>query len=158
MMTRLLFDIEADGLLNDIRNIWCIVTKDVDTGAVQTYWEHGLKRGVKHLQEADCIIGHNVIGYDLPAIWKIMGNWRGKYPLIVDTLVVSRALLPERQGGHGLGAWGERLNFPKGKQPDFTCYSPEMLKYCIQDVELNHKVLTALEEELGHTLTGYKVY
>ena len=78
--------------------------------------------------------------------------------MIADTLLISRFLWPERAGGHGLGAWGERLGFPKGDYSDWSKYTPEMLAYCRQDVEVNHQVLLALEEEHGTPFEGYEVY
>ena len=156
-MTRLVFDIEADGLLNNVTQIWCIVTMDADTGVVTRYPHDKIPEGIAALPEADCLIGHNIIGYDLKAIWKLHGEWE-KVPLIVDTYVVSRSLWPERQAGHSLEAWGNRLGFPKIDFNDYTQYTNDMLEYCVRDVELNVKVLEALEEEYGETLTGYKVY
>lgn len=158
-MKRLVFDIEADGLLPTIENIWCIVTQDPDTGEVNKYScaAAGVMRGVHDLQQADCLIGHNIIGYDLKAIWKVIGEW-DKVPLIADTLVISRGLYPERPGGHSLEAWGKSLNCPKIEFNDYSKYTPEMLTYCEQDVALNVKVLEALEEEYGGVFTGYKVY
>lgn len=158
-MSRLVFDIEGDGLLKTVTQIWCIVTQDADTGEVKRYpcACAAVMAGIEALKNADCLIGHNIIAYDLKAIWKLHGEWE-KVPLIVDTLVVSRGLWPERSDGHSLEAWGKRLGFPKIDFNDYTKYTEEMLAYCEQDVALNVKVLKALEEEHGATFTGYKVY
>lgn len=84
-------------------------------------------------------------------------------PLILDTLVISRALWPERPWGHSLAAWGEYLGEKKGDFDDFEEYSEEMLEYCKQDVIVTAKVLHALNKEYGEitnglTLKGYSVY
>ena len=34
---KLIFDIEANNLLDDVTQIWCIVTRDVDTDEVYTF-------------------------------------------------------------------------------------------------------------------------
>lgn len=107
-------------------------------------------------------MGHNIIGYDLPALWKTNGAW-DTVPLVLDTLVLSRALWPERPWGHSLRAWGEHLGEPKGDFTDFEEYSDEMLNYCEQDVMVNYKILKALEKEYGElsdgaAFKGYSVY
>ena len=157
---RLMFDIEADGLLHEVRHTWCLVTKDLDTNEIKEWEPRHFNDGLSHLFKADVIAGHNIIGYDIPVINKLhwLYEMPQKYPLIIDTLVISRALWPERPGGHGLAAWGERLGYPKMEFDDFTKYTPEMMEYCVQDVNLNHEVLKALEEEHGSTFPGYKVY
>lgn len=154
---KLLFDIEADGLLPTITKIWCIVTKDLDTGVMAHFEPHNVGYGVELLKRADILVGHNIIGYDLPAIWKVTGDWEDK-PLIIDTLVCSRCLWPERAGGHSLEAYGKKLGFPKIEHNDFTKFTPAMLKYCKQDVLLNEQVLNFLEEEHGDPFPGYQVY
>ncbi len=156
-MSRLVFDIEGDELLYHLTTIWCVTTQDADSGEIIHYPPAALDAGIASLREADCLIGHNIIGYDLPAIWKIKGDWES-VPLVVDTLLVSRALFPERYGGHSLEAWGERLKFPKLEFKEFDKYTPEMGVYCDRDVALNVKVLEALEKEHEATLTGFKVY
>ena len=70
-------------------------------------------------------------------------------PPIIDTLIVSRLLWPERTWGHGLGAWGKHLGFEKGDFNKWEEYTEEMGVYCLQDVALNVKVYEALTEEYG---------
>jgi DNA polymerase-1 len=156
-MSRILFDIEGDGLLPSLTTIWCIVAMNVDTGFKSFFTPSEIEKGIEYLKKQDCLIGHNIIGYDLKALWKLYGEW-DEVPLIVDTLVTSRCLWPERTTGHSLDAWGKRLGYEKIEFDDYSQYSTEMLTYCERDVELNVKVLEALEEEHGDTLTGFKVY
>jgi DNA polymerase-1 len=156
-MSRLVFDIEGDDLLFHMTQIHCLVTQDADTKEISKYPPDRLGEGIASLRGAECLIGHNIIGYDLPAIWKIFGNW-DHFPLIVDTLVISRHLFPERYGGHGLAAWGERLGYPKLDFDDYENYSEEMLTYCTRDVSLNLRVLQELEKEAEEVFTGFKVY
>ena len=147
-MSNLVFDIEADGL--DPSKIHCIVAQDVDTKDVFTFDNTQLEAGYLFLKAADKLIGHNIIGYDLPAIKKVTG-FDLSHKKIVDTLVLSRLFKPSREGGHGLESWGYRLKFPKGdfgEQEDaWDFYRPEMLEYCKRDVELNTKVYQQLRKE-----------
>ena len=158
-MSNLVFDIEADGL--DPTKIFCIVAQDVDTMDVFTFDNTQLEEGYGLLRAADKLIGHNIIGYDLPAIKKITGlDLSNKN--IVDTLVLSRLFKPTREGGHGLESWGYRLKFNKGDYGDnqdaWDAYSPEMLEYCKRDVELNTKVYQQLRvESRGFTPQAVKL-
>jgi len=147
-MSNLVFDIEADGL--DPTKIFCIVAQDVETKDVFTFDNTQLQEGYDMLSSATKLIGHNLIGYDIPAIKKVAGlDLFDKK--IVDTLVLSRLFKPTREGNHGLEGWGYRLGFHKGdfgKQEDaWEAYSPEMLEYCKNDVLLNTKVYEALKVE-----------
>ena len=86
----LVFDIEADGL--NPTKIFCIVAQDVDTGDVFTFDVTQLDEGYELLKSADKLIGHNIIGYDLPAIKTVAGIDLSNKK-IVDTLVLSRLFL-----------------------------------------------------------------
>lgn len=158
-MSNLVFDIEADGL--DPTKIFCIVAQDVDTMEVFKFDNTQLEKGYGLLRAADKLIGHNIIGYDLPAIKDITGLDLSNKK-IVDTLVLSRLFKPTREGGHGLESWGYRLKFNKGdygaNQDAWDAYCPEMLEYCKRDVELNTKVYQQLRvESRGFTPTAVKL-
>jgi len=144
----IVFDIEADGL--SPTKIFCIVAQDVDTGDVFTFDNTQLEAGYLFLKSATKLIGHNILGYDLPAL-KVVAGVDLSNKKIVDTLVLSRLFKPTREGGHGLESWGYRLNFNKGDYGEnddaWDCYTPEMLEYCKRDVELNTKVYEALKVE-----------
>ena len=157
---RLLFDIEGDGLLDTVSKCWCIVTQDIDTGAVESYTPQSISGGLEALLSADLLVGHNLCGYDIPALRKLYRSFdvTKPFPKVLDTLVVSRFLWPERPWGHSLGAWGEHLGVKKGDYSDWSKYSPEMLEYCQQDVNVNLEILRALEKEYGGKLRGYAVY
>ena len=144
----IVFDIEADGL--NPSKIFCIVAQDVDTEEVFTFDNTQLEAGYSFLKSATKLIGHNLLGYDLPALKDVEGIDLSDKK-IVDTLVLSRLFKPTREGGHGLESWGYRLKFNKGDYGDnqdaWDAYTPEMLEYCKRDVELNTKVYMALRQE-----------
>jgi len=155
----IVFDIEADGL--DPTKIHCIVAQDVDTMDVFTFDNTQLDEGYTFLKNADKLIGHNIIGYDIPALKKVTGVDLS-HKKIVDTLVLSRLFKPSREGGHGLESWGYRLKFNKGdfgeQEEEWDTYTPEMLEYCKRDVELNTKVYQQLRiESRGFTPTSVKL-
>jgi len=68
----IIFDLETDGLLHAVTKIHCIVCYDTDTGTTHIYNDEGdqdpIIRGITYLEGADCIVGHNIIGYDIPVI------------------------------------------------------------------------------------------
>ena len=153
----IVFDIEADGL--NPTKIYCIVAQDVDTGDVFTFDNTQLQEGYEFLMSATKLIGHNIIGYDLPALRKVEGIDLSDKK-IVDTLVLSRLFKPTREGGHGLESWGYRLGYNKGSygQSDgaWDAYCPEMLEYCKRDVILNTKVYKELRKE-SRGFTGQSI-
>tara|TARA_X000001382_G_scaffold10166_1_gene7016 strand:+ start:369 stop:2105 length:1737 start_codon:yes stop_codon:yes gene_type:complete len=140
----LVFDIETDGLNPTV--IWCLVAID-ETGDVYKYYEDTLDEGIKLLQEADKIIGHNIIGYDIPVIKKLKGVDLYNPNKVVDTLVLSRLFNPTREGGHSIAKWGYKLGLPKKDSPEWTCFTKEMLDYCEQDVVINNKLFNYLKKE-----------
>ena len=82
---RLVFDIETDGLLPDVSKVHCIVLKDLDTNEVITA---KTKKALQLLNEADEIIGHNIIKYDIPVLQKLYGFVTSAK--IFDTIVAAR--------------------------------------------------------------------
>ena len=143
-MKRLAIDVETDGL--DATKIWCAVTKDIDTNEVNTWKEAtGLRQ---YINEQDLLIGHNIIGFDLPVLNRLWNLNTESNPLR-DTLIMSRLLNPVLEKGHSLDSWGERLGLKKGDFNDFTGgLSEDMVAYCIQDVEISHSLFTHLDAGL----------
>ena len=157
-MKRYVFDIEANGLVNlELDNkgraaqradrIHCVVITDVDTGEVFSSTPGEDDLATAKLSEADMIIGHNIIGYDLPCLYKLTGWSPRKDQKIVDTLVVGRLMHPDRTNlpkglrGQALKDWGayvgnDKMEYDGGWEE----FSQEMLTYCIQDVDANISV------------------
>ena len=71
----LIFDLETDGLLRDVSTIHCLAIHDLDNQENYTFNDTGSEepvvRGIQLLTDADSIIGHNIIGYDIPVIHKL---------------------------------------------------------------------------------------
>ena len=140
---RAIVDIETDSL--NATKVHCIVAKDVDSGRVYPFppdMIHGFRdwsQGVKQF------IMHNGLSFDAPVCNRLLGT-NIKPSQIVDTLVLSQLFNPIRDG-HSLKAWGERLGFPKGDVETFEVYTPDMLEYCKQDVNITHKLFNILQNE-----------
>ena len=96
MKTQLLFDLESTGLLRRGSRIHCIVMRDALDGSASVYDhlpERALLQGVKQLEEADVLIGHNIIGYDIPLLKEQFPDFSPQGQA-VDTLVLSRLFIP----------------------------------------------------------------
>ena len=143
------WDLENDNLLFGLSKGYCAVATDYHTGEVTKFTPDNYSDIVKHVKKYDVNAGHSIIGYDLPALEILLGTkfsvlpdtLEGKDVYFLDTLVMSKLLNPDRQGGHGLEPWGRRLDSYKINFHDFSKFTPEMLTYCEQDVNLNVKVL-----------------
>jgi DNA polymerase I-like protein with 3'-5' exonuclease and polymerase domains len=90
----------------------------------------------------DYIIGHNIIGFDAPVVRSVWGVSIHRKK-VLDTLVMSRLLNPQLEGGHSLKNWGKKLaleGLAEEGKGDFTDYDgglcDEMIDYCVQDVKL----------------------
>ena len=91
---RILFDIEGDNYLNELTVIHCIVTKDVDTNEVRRFRPNEIKKGLKFLQDAKVLIGHNALDYDIRAIKKLYPRWSTD-AYIYDTLIAAKIAYPD---------------------------------------------------------------
>jgi DNA polymerase I-like protein with 3'-5' exonuclease and polymerase domains len=155
----LIFDLETDGLLDEVSKIHCLVIKSTETGKALTFGPVGcdqpLGPGLELLMSSnDIIAGHNVIKYDLPVIQKLYPWFKVDPSKVFDTLVATRLIwanikdtdnvllkqekLPGKLfGSHSLAAWGYRLGNYKGDYSGgWETFSQEMLDYCVQDVEV----------------------
>ena len=153
---RLVFDLESDGLLEEVSKVHCIVIKNLDTNEVINL---KLNKAMEMLASADLIIGHNIIKYDIPVLQKLYG-FRTEAK-IFDTIVAARLFYPDIRdrdfrkpdfpknmiGRHSLEAWGHRIGNYKGQiVTDWKEFTQEMLQYCIQDVEVTATLYNILTQ------------
>jgi len=145
MNNRIIFDIETDGLKPTV--VWVIVTKDIDSGEVKVFEKNQWDAFNQYIKQAKEVIGHNIIGYDIPVCERLLGT-TFKHCTITDTLVMSRLANPQREA-HSLDYWGGLLGNEKGTYSDWSRYTPEMVEYCKQDVNVNESVYERLVHELA---------
>ena len=135
------------------------------------HFNHGpttVCRSVAELHRAlsgvECVIGHNLIAFDLPILKQVWGfDWNRE---VIDTLVLSRLLDPAINGGHSLKAnalrAGESLkeefdasDFDRGDDPAVL---ERMAHYCVADTKANWDVyqkLLSKKEALGFSDESY---
>lgn len=178
----LTFDCETDGLLDQLTTIHCISLQEVDEagqplGPVLSANDHGtgeltIREAIERLQNADRVVGHNIAGFDIPAIAKVYPGF--KVRAYYDTLLISTLIYPDLKdrdfkarkkqganpvlpgkmiGRHSLEAWGYRLGEWKGDYSQmmkdrgldpWAQWSQEMDDYCDQDVVVTTKLLALL--------------
>jgi hypothetical protein len=134
--------------------IHCLVLRSPDTDEVKEFRPDNIAEGVQLLVQAEEIIGHNILDFDIPAIQLVYPDFvpSGK---VTDTLVMSRLIkhelfnedaergfsqadFPKRLwGSHSLKAWGLRLSDLKDDYDGgWEAFSEEMLSYCVQDTKV----------------------
>ena len=77
---QLVFDIETDDL--DATLIHCIVAQDLNTEEIYKFPPDKLQEGYKFLTTADTLIGHNIIGFDIPMVHKFSDVDLSSIPVI----------------------------------------------------------------------------
>ena len=158
---QLLFDIESNGLIFQITKVHCIAVIDVLTDEEFFFGPETISEGLALLYDADTLIGHNILTYDLKALKKVHGWDPRPGTRRLDTLVVSRTMFPALRkedakrgpewdtkltGSHSLEAWGIRLGEHKAHyEGGWEEYSEEMGAYCRQDIKTNLRLLRHLK-------------
>ena len=92
---------ETNGLINDTTHIHCIVLHHVEENYTESFNDEcpgkGMSspviRALQWLELADTIVGHNIIGFDIPVAQSIY-HWFNPSGVIVDTLLLSRLYHP----------------------------------------------------------------
>ena len=169
------FDIETNGLsfTKEDPRIHCIAVHWAEDSRTEVFNDekysesakelpmgssYSITTALSNLEVADVIVGHNIIGYDLPYINHIY-PWFNPRGTIIDTLLLSRLYHPnlldidkknewknmptKLYGSHSLKAYGYRLGVYKGdfgETSDWKEWSQEMQDYCVQDVKVTEKL------------------
>lgn len=144
----LVADIETNGLRPD--TIYMVGVLNLETEEYTAYIGDEVPLGLMRLAEAECVIGHNFIGYDAPVIENLTdGLIKIDKEKIIDTCDLSRRLFPLLPS-HKLKVWGEifgdeKIEYDKG----FHRYHPDMVPYLEQDVRLTTRLFRFLSEQSG---------
>ena len=186
-------DIETSSLLSEMLDfssfpyklkpdakLWCVVIRDIYTNEVVVLEKNEITKEAlqENLKGVQFLVHHNGIKFDLITLklFDVLDynigyldeedTIFGDKTKMIDTLIISRLLNPDRHGGHSLAEWGLRtgakkidfrgelikLGFipkdsPKGFE--FKQYHPSMVTYCIGDTDVNRNTFFALMEEMG---------
>lgn len=94
MGRRLVWDLETDGLLDEVSVIHCAVAKDLDTREVFDFKPNEISQALDLLADAEHLVGQNSIKYDNAVIGKLYPRWKTKATQH-DTMVMSRLIYPD---------------------------------------------------------------
>ena len=158
------FDLETNGLYDEVTTIHCLVLHDLNRDQTFTYGPDSIATGLEHLATADVLIGQNILFFDIPVIRKLYPFYTFAAARIIDTLITTRLIWPKEKlydmdteqytqvppklrGSASLKAWGYRLSDYKISFKDFKEYSEEMLAYCIQDVNVTTQLFKHTQKQ-----------
>ena len=124
------FDVECDGF--NPTKLHCISVKGTNTKLKSTANYDNMR---KFFSNADVLIGHNIIRFDVPVVEKLLGiKIKAR---LVDTLAISWYLEPKRVR-HGLEYYGEDFGIPKPVVTDWDgLTTEEYIHRCEEDVKIN---------------------
>ena len=84
-MLRYACDIETNGLLHQLDRVHSLVLRNLDTNEVISCSNEGnyvpVQSGLDLLQEADLIVGHNFINFDMRGLAKVYPTFKIKEKL-----------------------------------------------------------------------------
>ncbi len=172
-MSRLIFDVETDNLLDKLTKVHCMAIRDVDTDQTWSFVDQRqsktyppLADGLAMLDAADLTVAHNGIGFDAPALKKVLNYTFPKRERLFDTMIMSQVLcknLKDRDMNefnrgrfpghllmkpHSLEAWGIRLGNKKAAYTGgWEKWSEEMHNYCIQDTSTTRDLFLMFEKK-----------
>src|SRR6266550_514158 len=135
---RIVIDIECNRLINPDK-IWVIVCYDIDKEEYRIFRnEDDWPRFIDYISTAELIVGHNVLGYDLPVLQNLFGIVFDSRKTI-DTLIISKMADYSRKG-HSVEDYGLEFGYEKIKHYDFTHYSKVLEDYFIRDVDITYGI------------------
>ncbi len=168
-MKEVVFDIEANALLDNISEVYVIACVDTDGSNEKVFSDLDcgdrkpdgtLEDGARYLLKYDKIIAHNVAGYDVhvlerffPSVWN-KPSYRLK---LWDTLVqsksqhYSRPMMKGTASRHGLEYYGVLFKYPKPPIENWDYWDEEKLNRCLVDVEINRRAYHYLNKEADKT-------
>lgn len=185
-MKTIFFDCESDNLSPLYTQIWIVCGKVKGSSEIvsarepQKFTEWFLD------EKPDRVVNHGLLSYDLPLLERLWGitstkgasagstGWYrigkeshilGHKCQLIDTLLLSQFLNPDREGGHSLDNFGALVGCPKmdyrghlvelgvmtGSEPkgfEFTFWHPSMEVYCGQDILTNELAFDYLLKEV----------
>jgi DNA polymerase-1 len=170
MRKRFIYDIETDGLLEEVTRVHSLVMWDLDTQELLSFRNDGhpdnlarLEEAIELLNNATFRAGHNVINYDEQVLHKLYPSFRPNiHRVVFDTIIATRLIYPNifdsdkhrvlkgtlpryAMGSHSLEAWGCRLgewkgDYAKVKEAKFR---EEFIAAWGEDVEITKEAVIA---------------
>lgn len=157
-----ILDLETDGLLDSLTQIFCAVACHVETGEFTEFTPANIKDLPQFLDGVDKLSCHNGVGFDLKVLKKVLNyEYKGVY---VDTLLVSRILWPDMElaqyidesndklksvkSPHSVESWGVRFGIAKPTIEDYSVYTENTLHRCKEDVKIQVQLYKYIQQTI----------
>ena len=138
------FDIETDGLLDQMTKIHVLSYSDDNKTVIHTH-DYGEMR--EFFLTRKTLVGHNIVRFDIPAVEKLLGI--KVEARLIDTLALSWYIHHDRLK-HGLEGYGDEYGVPKPVIKDWNSLSPEEYAHrCNEDVKINNRLYLLLNMKLN---------
>lgn len=162
------FDIETDGLIENVTKIHCLSYAKYAKGKLL---EKGTLTNYEDMRDFlfwnKVLVGHNIVRYDIPVLEKIL-QVDLKHIRLIDSLALSWYLYPMKKK-HGLEQWGDELGVKKPEIEDWTNLKLEdYIHRCESDVKINSLLFSkqrtylihiyGVDEEKINNLINYLVF
>lgn len=144
------FDIETNGLLDVVDRVHVVSYMDETMSNPSSLYDYGDIK--EFFKQGRIFIGHHIIGYDFPALAKVLQVEKPRK--LVDTYPLAVTLMPNRSS-YGLEGFGEGYGVPKPVVKDWENLTREDYTFrCESDVKINWCLWEDLRRKLGE-LYGY---
>jgi hypothetical protein len=138
------FDIETDGLLDQMTKIHVLSYSDDNKTVIHT---HDYDEMREFFLTRKTLVGHNIVRFDIPAVEKLLGI--KVEARLIDTLALSWYIHHDRLK-HGLEGYGDEYGVPKPVIKDWNSLSPEEYAHrCNEDVKINNRLYLLLNMKLN---------
>ena len=143
------FDIETDGLLDQMTKIHVLSYSDDNKTVIHT---HDYDEMREFFLTRKTLVGHNIVRFDIPAVEKLLGI--KVEARLIDTLALSWYIHHDRLK-HGLEGYGEEYGVPKPVIKDWNTLTPEEYAHrCDEDVKINNRLWMLLNMKLNKLYTN----
>lgn len=146
-MREIIFDLEADNLLDKVTKIWCLSYCDTADWVIHTIYQY--EDILNFFKQDGCVfIGHNIGLYDLPALTKVL-NLVVDFPFY-DTLFLSAYIFPGRLK-YSLESFGidygvNKVQIHKDAWENLS--RADAKERCEQDVRINSNLWYSIKQRL----------
>ena len=138
------FDIETDGLLDQMTKIHVLSYSDDNKTVIHT---HDYDEMREFFLTRKTLVGHNIVRFDIPAVEKLLGI--KVEARLIDTLALSWYIHHDRLK-HGLEGYGEEYGVPKPVIKDWNTLTPQEYAHrCNEDVKINNRLYLLLNMKLN---------
>jgi len=154
---KVVIDVEANGF--NPNKIFLVICQDVSTCHNHIFRNltddaSERERFLEFSKGITYLIGHNILGYDLPVLERLIGFVPDSLTggrTIIDTFVCSK-LIDYPRDKHSVASYGDEFNSPKGDHSDFTKWSSEMEEYCIRDCDITKRIYLKYKKYIDNPL------